>query len=101
MLAGARPGRPDHGSERAGGAAAAADDLAHVVGRHVERQEGAAIVVALGDLDRVGIVDDLADDELEDLLHEVPELAFVAFLASWNFSHTPTFVMRTRTVLLG
>jgi len=46
-----------------------------------------AVVVGLGHLDRVGLVDDLAGDELEEVPHDEDfAAAFAAALSAWNFS---------------
>jgi hypothetical protein len=63
----ASAGHANDRAEGAGHAAAPADHAPHVLGVDAKLQQEAAVVLDSGDLDRVGVLDDVAGEVLEDL----------------------------------
>src|SRR4051812_21697757 len=63
-----RARRPHDRADGLGHPTPPADDLAHVVGRHVQREHDAAAALAHVDADGLGLVDDGLGEVLEDLL---------------------------------
>src|SRR5262245_15073969 len=66
---GAHAGGLHDRSDRAGGAAAPADHLAHVVGAHAEGEDHPPVVLRLLDLNGVGLVHELANQVVEEVTH--------------------------------
>src|SRR4030095_16429930 len=83
----AHPGGLHHNPSRASRAAAATDDLTHVVLRDAEGEQHAAFVVDLLDLDGVRVVDQLAREEAEEILHVLRHvLRHVLWHVLWHVS---------------
>src|SRR4029078_5911033 len=71
----------EQGPEGLGDAAVPPDHLAHVVFGHVQLDDGAFLVLALGDLHGIVFVDERPGDVLDELLRAHFALPFAAFSA--------------------